>query len=80
LPDLEGVLRAARFTRVLLATALKSLRSALTVSLGGLLVRRLFVNRSVPAVVFTRVIISPTVDFGRRKRRPISLYEYPDKY
>jgi hypothetical protein len=80
LPDLEGVLRAARFTCILLATALKSLRSALTVSLGGLPVRRLFINQSVPAVVFVRVIISPTVDFGRRKRRLILLYEYPDKY
>jgi hypothetical protein len=80
LPDLEGVLRAVRFARVLLAVALKSLCSALTVSLGGLPVCRLFVNRSVPAVAFTQVIISPTVDFGRRKRRPISLYEYLDKY
>jgi hypothetical protein len=80
LPDLEGVLRATRFTRVLLATAFKSVRSALTVSLSSLLVRYLFVNRSVLVVAFTRVIILPTFDFRRRKRRLILMYKYLDKY
>jgi len=80
LRDLEGVPRAARFARVSLATALKSLHLALIVSLGGLLVRRLFVNRSVPVLAFARVIISPIVDFERSDRRLISLYEYPAKY
>jgi hypothetical protein len=80
LPNLEGVLRATRFTCVLLATALKSLCLTLIVSLSSLLVYYLFINRSVLALAFTRVIILLIVNFKKRKRRLILLYKYLDKY